>query len=70
MQQEIEFQICSPLPVKSCKIASISYTSRAINCAFYLPLEFYFPIINSDPVLFCSSNVQQEMEFKLVVHSQ
>ena len=28
MQQEIEFQLGSTLPVKSCKMASLFYTSR------------------------------------------
>ena len=51
MQQEMEFQICSTFPVKSCKIASLSYTSRAIHCALYLPLELYIIIINAKPVV-------------------
>ena len=51
VHQEMEFLIGSTLPVNSCKIVSISYTSRAIHCALYLPLEFYINIINTKSVL-------------------
>ena len=37
----MEFQIGSTLPVKSCKIASLSYTSRAEHCAVYNPQKTY-----------------------------
>ena len=66
MQQEIEFQIGSPLPGKSCKIVSISYTSRAIHCALYSPLEFYVVLIHQTcPFDISISYVEQEIDFQL-----
>ena len=38
--QEIDFQLGSTLPVKSCKIASLSYISRAKHCAVYYLLNY------------------------------
>ena len=64
VQQEMEFQIVSTLPVKLCQTASLSYTSRALHCAHYLPLYYYYqcktcPFDNS------ISYVEQEIHFQL-----
>ena len=61
----MEFLIGSTLPVKSYKIVSLSYTSRAIHCALYLPLELYITIINAKPVHLIISYVKQEIDFQL-----
>ena len=42
VQQETEFWIGNTLSVKSCKISSLTYTSRAKTLCSLLPLEFYF----------------------------
>ena len=48
VQQEIEFQLGSALPVRPCKMASLSFTSRPKHCAvYYLLNSFYFTITNS-----------------------
>ena len=39
VKQEMEFHFGSTLPVKSCKIASLSYTFRAKQCAVYFHLN-------------------------------
>ena len=39
VKQEMEFHFSSTLPVKSCKIASLSYTFRTKQCAVYLLLN-------------------------------
>ena len=56
VEQETDFQLGSILPVKSCKVASHSYASRAKHCTV-LHLEFYFTIIYTNPVYFNTSNV-------------
>ena len=45
VEQEIDFHLSSTLPVKSCKIASLSYTSRPKHCAVYYLMNsilFYY----------------------------
>ena len=56
MEQETDFQLGSILPVKSCKVASNSYASRAKHWTV-LHLELYFTIIYTNPVYFNTSNV-------------
>ena len=60
VQQEMEFQLGSKLPVKLCKIASLSYASRPKHSAVYYMLNSTF-LNNAKPVSF----VQQEIEFQL-----
>ena len=66
VQQDMEFQIGSTLPVKSWKIASLSYSSRTKTLCSLLSIEFYITIMNAQPCFFRYSNVQQEMEFGFV----
>ena len=60
----MEFQIGSALPVKSCKIASLSYISRAKHCVVYYLLNSIL-LLSIQNSFFHSSNVQQEMEFQI-----
>ena len=56
LEKEIDFELGSIHLVKSCKITSLSYASRAKHCTV-LHLEFYFTIIYTNPVYFNTSNV-------------
>ena len=52
LQQKIEFQLGSTLPVRPCKMASISYNSRPKHCAVNYPLNsFYSTITNATIVM-------------------
>ena len=86
VEQKMDFQLGSIHAVKSCKIASISYASRAKHCT--LPIYSYIAITNAKPifsffkwatrnrisifptVFFLFQIWNRKYNFNLVVHSQ
>ena len=66
MEKEIDFQLSSILPVKSCKIGSHSYTSSAKHCTVSYLLNSIFLLSMQNHCFFNSSNVPQEMEFHML----
>ena len=66
VEQEIDFQLGSILPVKSCKIASLSFASRAKHCTVYFLLNSALLSSIKNQFLDDSiSYVEQEIDFQL-----